>query len=102
MIGKLRKSQICKNEAVCKTTKYSSSLQEFDYVNRNVSKVRIVYEDQEVEHHDTHISYGFQSLTSEIGGVLGLTLGASILSMMNCVEKIFKNFSLFVKNRFNK
>ena len=87
--------------AACKTNNFLSSLQEFDVPDRNVSIVKIVYGDQEVEHHDTYVYYGLQSLSSEIGGVLGLTLGGSILSMMICVEKIIKEFSTSIKVRFD-
>ena len=99
VISKLRKSKQC--GAACKTTKFLFSLQEFDVPERNVSIVKIVYGDQEVEHHDTYVYYGLQSLSSEIGGVLGLTLGGSILSMMICVEKIIKEFSTSIKVRLS-
>ena len=88
VVGKLRKSNICRTEAACKTTKYLASLQEFD-TNNDFSTVQIMYEDQEVEHYTTFINYGSLSLISEIGGILGLTLGISALSMMNYIEKVF-------------
>jgi len=88
VVGKLRKSEFCNPEAACKTTKYLASLQEFD-TTKKVSKVQIMYEDQEVEHYTTFINYGSLSLISEIGGILGLTLGISALSMMTYIEKVF-------------
>ena len=54
-----------------------------------MSKVQIMYEDQEVEHYTSFINYDSINLISEIGGILGLTLGISALSMMNYVEKVF-------------
>uniref|UniRef100_UPI003F8D8F44 proton dissociation permeative sodium channel (PDPNaC1) n=1 Tax=Scolopendra mutilans TaxID=2836329 RepID=UPI003F8D8F44 len=47
-------------------------------------------------------SYNFYSLLSDIGGSLGLFLGASILSMCEIMQKILRNFcmySLSLKNR---
>ena len=79
---------MCSTESACKTTKYLASLQEFD-TDRNVSAVLIAYEDQEVEHYTTFINYSFLSLISEIGGILGLTLGVSALSMMNFTLSLF-------------
>ena len=88
VVGKLRKTKICRPEAACKTTKYLASLQEFD-TNNDFSTVQIMYEDQEVEHYTSFINYDSINLISEIGGILGLTLGISALSMMNYIEKVF-------------
>ena len=49
----------------------------------------------EVEHHETYVNYDFQSLVGEVGGVLGLTLGLSGLSMIDNFTKWI--FSLFSK-----
>ena len=43
-----------------------------------------------VEHVKESISYDLQSLISEVGGNLGLTLGLSGMSMIGLVTKIFK------------
>ena len=92
---------MCSAESACKTTKYLASLQEFD-TDRNVSAVLIAYENQEVEHYTTFINYSFLSLISEIGGILGLTLGVSALSMMNFMENIFNYVVTCVKVRLNR
>ena len=99
VIGKLRNSNVCRTEAVCNTTKYSASWQEFDMTDTSFNTLMITYEDYEVEHHDTSIKYGLQSLVSEIGGLLGLTLGASILSMFDSVKPIGQKLLLSFKQR---
>ena len=94
---------MCSTESACKTTKYLASLQEFDIEReRDMSSIKIAYEDQEVEHYTTFINYSFLSLISEIGGILGLTLGLSALSMMKFMENILKYVLPYVKDRLNK
>ena len=103
VIGNLRKSIFCRTEAVCNSIKYSASWQEFEITNaREKSGLVIAYEDYEVEYHDTTINYGLQSLISEIGGLLGLTLGASIISMFDSVKFIGHKFLLLIKNRIKQ
>ena len=100
VIGHLRKSDVCRTESVCNTTKYSASWLEFDITDPMLKEVLLLtYEDYEVEHHDTTINYGLQSLISEIGGVLGLTLGASILSLFDSVKTIGQKLLLSIKER---
>ena len=98
VIGNLRKSNVCRTESVCNDTKYSASWHEFD---NDIGKQRLTltYEDYQIEHHDTTINYGLQSLVSEIGGVLGLTLGASILSMFDLVKTIGQKLLISIKER---
>ena len=42
----------------------------------------VAYENPEVEYHNTYISYDLLSLIGEVGGILGLTLGASALTLL--------------------
>ena len=52
----------------------------------NLTRVRIGLQDPEVEFHRTYINYDLQSLISEIGGILGLTLGASFMTLLHFVD----------------
>ena len=45
------------------------------------ARISILFDTPEVEKHRTFISYDFLSLIGEVGGILGLTLGASALSL---------------------
>ena len=80
VLGKLRQPDYCSpEEDACNTVQYFANIQEFDITDndKKYSKVKITYQDHDVEHFTTHINYGFSELICEIGGVLGLTLGAS-------------------------
>ena len=54
------------------------------------SEISIKYGDPTVEIHASEISYDFQSMISEIGGTLGLTLGASGLSVAGIIVDFLK------------
>ena len=58
----------------------------------NQTKINILFEDKVVEYNIAFLSYDLQSLISEIGGTLGLTLGFSGLSLYNLVTWGFKRF----------
>ena len=52
------------------------------------------YKYPEVVHHNTYISYDLLTLIGEVGGLLGLTLGASGLSIiMSLLEKCLSKFT---------
>ena len=75
-------------------------MQEFDITDGRDMKhsfITISYQDHDVQHFTTYINYGSTELICEIGGVLGLTLGASALSMMGYIQIIFK--TIFVNIR---
>ena len=103
VIGKLRKDNNCNPEQdACYTEKYFATMQEFDITDGRDMKhsfITISYQDHDVQHFTTHINYGSSELICEIGGVLGLTLGASALSTMGYIQIIFK--TIFVKIRVN-
>ena len=57
--------------------------------------VYFAYKYPEVVHHNTYISYDLLTLIGEVGGLLGLTLGASGLSIImafieKCLSRIAK------------
>ena len=63
--------------------------------------VYFAYKYPEVVHHNTYISYDLLTLIGEVGGLLGLTLGASGLSIiMSVIEKCLTR--LAKKNKKNK
>ena len=79
-------SQTCDN--VRFTTKYK--VQKTWLKNKNL--VYVVLENPEVEYHHSYISYNLESFVGEIGGILGITLGASALTLF---ESLFMHFSYY-------
>ena len=77
-------SQTCEN--VRFTTKYK--IEDSTWVE-NRSLVYVTLENPEVEYHHTYISYDLQSLIGEIGGILGITLGASALTLFEFLLQPF-------------
>ena len=71
------------------TTKYK--VEDSTWVE-NRSLVFIALENPEVEFHNTYVSYNLQSLIGEIGGILGITLGASALTLF---EFLFRRFPYY-------
>ena len=76
-------TQTCEN--VRFTTKYSIEATWLE----NKSLVYVALENPEVEYHHSYISYDLLSLIGEIGGILGITLGASALTMFAFLFKRF-------------
>ena len=55
----------------------------------NKSLVYVVLENPEVEYHNSYISYDLQTFIGEIGGILGITLGASALTLFEFLFRLF-------------
>ena len=61
---------------------------------KNKTVVYFAYKYPEIVHHNTYISYDLLTLIGEVGGLLGLTLGASGLSIiMSLLEKCLSRIS---------
>ena len=61
---------------------------------KNKTVVYFAYKYPEIVHHNTYISYDLLTLIGEVGGLLGLTLGASGLSIiMSLLEKCLTRIS---------
>ena len=54
--------------------------------------IGISFQDPEIEYHHTSINYDLLSLFGEIGGVLGLTLGLSTMSLIQFLIQAVSNF----------
>ena len=77
-------SPTCEN--VRFTTKYK--VEDTSWV-KNRSLIFVSLENPEVEFHNTYVSYDLQSLIGEIGGILGITLGASALTLFEFLLQHF-------------
>ena len=75
----------CYNETFTITTREHKKFDKFTLID-------FVYNTPEVQRHNTYVAYDLLSLIGEVGGVLGITLGFSGLSMS---ENLFD----FVKSR---
>ena len=85
----------CKLGQMCYTEKYSFLVEKFDISYRsNKSEVLVSLKENLVKHRETYVNYNFQSLVSEIGGILGITLGASAFSL---VQVLFQKSQLHLK-----
>ena len=71
----------CSTAQTCESVRFTSSYKTEKTWLENKTLVYVDFENPEVEHHESYISYDLISLISEIGGLLGLTLGASALTL---------------------
>ena len=61
----------------------------------NKTVLFFAYKYPEIVHHNTYISYDLLTLIGEVGGLLGLTLGASGLSIiMALLEKCLSRWGM--------
>ena len=72
----------CTLMQTCENTRFTSKHETQETYVENKTVVWIAFENPEVEYHNTYVSYGLISLIGEVGGILGLTLGASASTML--------------------
>lgn len=81
----------CKDVKACKNTIYSVKDRVDDLPeDENRTMLVLAYSTFQVEHYQTYISYDFQSLISEIGGLMGMTLGLAFSSIGNVVADLVR------------
>ena len=85
-----KESTNCFMAQTCENTRFSSKERVEGTWFENKTLVYITFENPEVEYRHSYISYDLISMIGEIGGLLGLTLGASVLTL---IESLFKGFS---------
>ena len=81
-----RKSN-CSAAQTCENVRFTSKylIEETLLENKNLVYVR--FENPEVEYRHSYISYDLVSLIAEIGGIVGITIGASALTLFECLFK---------------
>ena len=85
------KDQPCELYPPCFTTRYTYNVQ--DYGNGSAGDktvIKVLFQNLEVESQLTYVNYNIQSLIGEIGGILGLTLGASVFTLTEFISKSIK------------
>ena len=79
----LKKKSKCTRIDTCETTRYTALHKVKKSWLENKSVVWVVFESPEVVHYNTYINYDILSLIGDLGGKLGLTLGASATSLLD-------------------
>ena len=85
----LSKKTTCFRSQTCDNVRFTLKHKVQETWLENKSMVFIVFENPEVEYHHSYISYDLLSLIGEIGGILGITLGASALTLFEFLFKFF-------------
>ena len=75
----------CSRLQTCENKRYTMTYRTEKYDKRNKTTVFVTFENPEVELHHTYISYGLLSLIGEVGGTLGLTIGASVMTLIDTI-----------------
>ena len=76
----------------CENVRFTSKQKTEKTWLENKTLVYIRFENPEVEYHISYISYDLISLIGEVGGILGITLGASVLTLF---EFLFNRFPCY-------
>ena len=75
------KTSNCTQDKTCEMERYTSVYKITKSWIENKTIIAVLFDSPEVEYHHTYISYDLLSFIGEVGGILGLTLGASVMSL---------------------
>ena len=84
-----KESTNCFLAQTCENTRFPSKDKVEETWFENKTLVYVTFENPEVEYRDSYVSYDLLSMVGEIGGLLGLTLGASVLTLFESLVKFF-------------
>jgi hypothetical protein len=87
-----KKESNCAISRTCENTRFTSNYKVVETWFEDKNMIYVTFENPEVENHQSYISYDFISLVGEIGGILGITLGASVLTLF---ESVFMRFHYY-------
>ena len=76
----VKKESKCKQIQTCNMTRFTSTYTVLQKLKE--STISVAFINPEVEYYHTYVSYDLQSLVGEIGGIIGITLGASTLTLL--------------------
>ena len=79
------KKSECTRLQICEKRRYTTSYKVVRIFEENQSQVFVAFENPEVEIHNTYVSYDLLSFIGEVGGILGLTLGASLTTFFDSI-----------------
>jgi hypothetical protein len=78
----LKKETKCKQTQTCEMTRFTSTYTVTKNVGYNNTLIWVAFANPEVEHQNTYVSYNLISLLAEIGGIIGWTVGASTVTLL--------------------
>ena len=73
-------SSNCTRSLTCEMTRFTFVVNELATQVENTNMVQLKFSNPEVANYHTYICYDLPSLIGEVGGILGLTLGVSVLA----------------------
>ena len=79
------KKSNCSRAPTCKMTRFTSTVKKEPSFIGKKNFVWIKFSNPEVANYYTYVSYDLLSLIGEVGGILGLTLGASVLTFLESI-----------------
>ena len=77
----------CTRAPTCKMTRFTYTAKKMKSKVKDTNGVQIKFSNPEVVNYYTYISYDLPSLIGEVGGILGLTLGVSVLTFLETLLK---------------
>ena len=88
----MNKESKCIRTRTCEKTRFKSTNKVHNSWRENKTLVYLTFENPEVIFYHTYINYDLLNLMGEIGGTLGLTLGASAMTLF---ESFFQHISFY-------
>ena len=79
----------CSISQTCENVRFTTKYKEEETWLKNKTMIYVTFQNPEVEYQHSYISYDLQSLIGEIGGILGITLGASALTLFEFLLQRF-------------
>ena len=88
-----RKESNCSNSQTCDNVRFTTKFKVQETWVENKDLIYVVLENPEVAYHHSYVSYDLISLIGEVGGILGITLGASALTLFKFLFICFKRYN---------
>ena len=89
----MNKRTKCAKFETCTKIRYQTIHKPVNQESKNkINSIFVAFGNPEVEYRNTYISYDLLSLIGELGGILGLTLGASAMAL---IDLMFQNFTYY-------
>ena len=83
------KESNCSTSQTCDNVRFTTKIYTQETWKENKELIYVVLEYPDVVYHHSYVSYDLISLIGEVGGILGITLGASALTLFEFLFKCF-------------
>ena len=88
-------NEYCPKRSPCVQNKYTYIKTDYNGTDTDVAfTLFIAYIDRSVEIHKSFINYEFQNFIAEFGGFLGMFLGLSCFSIIECLADLYKKINV--------